>query len=200
MIMAINRVREIRRWLDFRYGEILPEDDAGRDDLLVLINYVVQVNRGDPIGAAVTEARGWAPWLDSIEAQCLAEEALRRPIKFKADTLATRLGVTHELRTLLGFKTIGACDLTRSQRDQAARQRRTDAERDRRRKKGVKPRDEYESKARALRAEAATLGVSYEALRKRMQRSAKARVSQVSGESIRDIQRLPHTWDMPVQS
>jgi hypothetical protein len=86
---------------------VLPEDDAGRDDLLVLINYVVQVNRGDPIGAAVRETRAWSPWLDSTEAKRLAEEALQRPIKFKADTLARRLGVTQELRILLGFKTIG---------------------------------------------------------------------------------------------
>jgi hypothetical protein len=105
--MAINRVREIRKWLEFQYGQVLPEDDAGRDDLLVLINYVVQVNRGDPIGAAVRETRAWSPWLDSTEAKRLAEEALQRPIKFKADTLARRLGVTQELRILLGFKTIG---------------------------------------------------------------------------------------------
>jgi hypothetical protein len=100
----------------------------------------------------------------------------------------------------LNLRSIGCCDLSRAQRDEAVRQRRTDAERDRRRKKGVRPRHEYESKARALRAEADALGVSYEALRKRMQRSAKAPVSQVCGGRIRDIQRLPHTWDKDVKS
>jgi len=49
-------------------------------------------------------------------------------------------------------------------------------------------------------ASADALGVSYEALRKRMQRSAKAPVSQVCGGRISDIQRLPHTWDKDVKS
>jgi hypothetical protein len=100
----------------------------------------------------------------------------------------------------LNLRSIGCCDLSRTERDKAARQRRTDAERKRRREKGVRPRDEYESKARATRAEADALGISYEALRKRRQRAAKAPVSQVRGNRISDIQRLPHTWEKDVKN
>jgi hypothetical protein len=68
-----------------------------------------------------------------------------------------------------------------------------------RREKGVRANDEYESKARAMRAEPEALGISYEALRERRQRAAKAPVSQVCDDRIRDIQRLPHTWDKQVK-
>jgi hypothetical protein len=90
--MAINRVREIRVWLQFRYGDVLPDDDGARDDLELLINYVVQVNRSDPVGAAVREARAWAPWFGQGDGRHLAERALQKPIKFKADTIARPFG------------------------------------------------------------------------------------------------------------
>jgi hypothetical protein len=200
-LVVVNRVRELRRFLSYRYGETLPDDDAGRDDLELLLSYVMQLKPGYGLPAMIREARAWAPWLRREDARALAERiAGRRPAKFKDDTIAARIGCTYAERTALNLRSIGCCDLSRTERDKAARQRRTDAERKRRREKGVRPRDEYESKARATRAEADALGISYEALRKRRQRAAKAPVSQVRGNRIADIQRLPHTWDKDVKN
>ena len=105
--------------------------------------------------------------------------ASKRPIKLKADSIAERIGCTMAVRTLLGLTTIGACDMTRAERDKATRKRRTAAERERQHGKGVIPREQYRAKAEALRAEAAALGITYETLRKRKLRAAKAALSQV---------------------
>ena len=51
------------------------------------------------------------------------------------------------VRILLRFTTIGACDLTRAERNKATRKHRTDAERERQRRKGVIPREQYESRS-----------------------------------------------------
>ncbi len=97
--------------------------------------------------------------------------ASKRRIKLKADSLAERIGCTMAVRTLLGLTTIGACDLTRAERNEATRSVRTDAERERERRKGVHPREQYRAKAEALRVEAAALGIAYETLRKRKRRA-----------------------------
>jgi hypothetical protein len=199
-LLVINRVRELRRFLSYRYGETLPDDDAGRDDLELLLSYVLQLNPGYGVPAMRAEAQAWAPWLSCDEAHALAERiAGRRPVKLRADIIAARIGCTYTERTLLNLKSIGCCDLTRAERDKAARQRRTEAQCERRREKGIRSRDEYESPARALRAEAEVLGISYETLRKRRQRAEQA-LSQVRGDRISVVQRLPHTWDKEVKA
>jgi hypothetical protein len=170
-LMAIMRTREITCWFRHRYGDSLPDDDAGREDLALFVNYLVQISRTNPINATVREARAWAPWLTETQARGIAERAIRQPIKLKADTLAAKLGVTDALRVALGFTTIGACDLTRAERDKAKKQRHAAAQRDRRRRNGAVPRAQYLDQAKVLRAEAAALGVTYDALRKRKRRA-----------------------------
>ena len=58
------RARELRSFLSHRYGDALPDDDAGRDDLALLLGYVMQLNPGRAVPAMIAEARAWAPWLD----------------------------------------------------------------------------------------------------------------------------------------
>jgi hypothetical protein len=174
-LQVINRARELRRHLAHRYGDAVPDDDAGRDDLALLLVYVMQLNPGMGVVAMATEARAWAPWLSRDAAAAFAEGiAARKPVKLKADAIAERIGCTYAERTLLGFTSIGACDLTRAERNKATRQRRTAAERERRRQNGAVTREQYRANAEALRAEAAALGISYEALRKRRQRAKNA--------------------------
>ena len=44
------RARELRSFLSYSYGDTLPDDDAGRDDLALLLGYVMQLNRPRPPG------------------------------------------------------------------------------------------------------------------------------------------------------
>jgi hypothetical protein len=143
-LTVLNRARELRGFFAHRYGEVLPDDDAGREDLALLLGYVMQLNPGRGVPAMIAEARAWAPWLGYDEAQEFAWRiAAERPIKLKADSIAAWLGCTYAERTMLGFTTIGACDLTRVERKKATRKRRTETERERCRKVGVRPRAEY---------------------------------------------------------
>lgn len=144
---TIVRTREVRLVLQRRYephGGMVPDDDAGRDDLEVLLSYVAEVNGlTDPIGRATREAMDWAPWMSKEEATRLAEHALRNPIRLIADDLAERLGVTYAMRTDLGLTTIGAIDVNKADRAQRRHERKREGMQATRRKAGVKPRDEY---------------------------------------------------------
>jgi hypothetical protein len=73
---------------------------------------------------------------------------------------------------------IGAIDMPKAERDRLREARKVEARKEKRRAAGVRSRADYESNARALRAEAAALGISPDALRKRRQRAASA-LSQV---------------------
>jgi hypothetical protein len=143
-LMVINRVREVRAVLATRYGDTLPDDDAGREGLVLLLSYVAQLNPGNAIPAIAAEARLLAPWMPYAERRAFAESIVASPPrKLKADTIAEKLDVTYAERTLLGLTTIGCYDLTRAERNKLTRCRKTDNERERRRRSGVKSRGEY---------------------------------------------------------
>jgi hypothetical protein len=187
------RAREITCWFAYRYDDTLPDDDAGRDDLAVLVNYLVQVNRHDPIGAAAREARAWAPWLTEADARRMAEHAIMHPRKYMADTLAEKLGVTEALRAHLGFTTIGASDLTRAERNKARRKRKTDAERDRRRRNGAVPRAQYRANSLSRSKPWEAEGISRRTWERR-------RVTQVRGRRIEDFNGRRTLASIPIES
>jgi hypothetical protein len=182
------RKREVRRWLTYRYGNTVPNDDAGRDDLAIYLLYVAQSNPADPVGAAVKEAVASAPWLSQVQAWGMAKRAANKPVRFKADKLAKRLGVTNDLCTQLRFTTIGACDLTRPERIEARRKRHAEAKRNKRRASGMPPRHEWleahsVSRAKPWEAE----GIS----RAQYYRRRKGTVRQVCPHRIRDEAGTP---------
>jgi hypothetical protein len=85
-------------------------------------------------------ARTWAPWMPADELASLIADVTANPRRFKADTVAARLGITAEIRTRLDLRTIGAIDERPSsgkksgggetaprRRTQAPRRRRADA-------------------------------------------------------------------------
>jgi hypothetical protein len=147
-LMVIKRVREVRTVLVAHYGDTMPDDGAGRDDLALLLGYVMQANPGNAVPAMMAEARALAPWLTHDERRKLVEQvAATKPTKLTADAIADRLGVTNAERNKLGLTTVGACDLTRAERNKATRKRRTDAERDRRRRGGAVSREQYEARS-----------------------------------------------------
>lgn len=138
---AAVRVAEIDRVLADRWGEVLPHDDAGLDDAHVMAHHLAR-RSGDPasrIGAWLDQR---APWLAPAGRQELIDRVLARPLRWKADTLAKRLGLTAADRDRLLIKTIGAIDETKEQRTERRKlKKRMDAEA-RRRRAGAKPRTE----------------------------------------------------------
>jgi hypothetical protein len=163
------RIGEIKRVLRDFYGE-LENDKEGRALFAILLHSIVSI--GSPARKLMRcqeERAEFAPWLSDDAFERMADQAIKRPRRWRADLLAQRLGVTDADRTRLKLHTIGATDCDKEERARL-RQERWNA------KRRKQTRAEYEGPASARRLEAAALGITVEALRKRQQRAAKTDV------------------------
>lgn len=153
------------------WGE-LDDDKEGRGLFAILLHTLAHRPAFEKL--AVAARAEFAPWLPDDAFECIADEAIRLKRKWKADTLAQRLGLTYADQQRLGvWRFIGAVDVPKAERDRRRSERRNANRKAKNRAAGVKPRPEYEANAKADRAEAKALGISYEAFRKRKQRAAK---------------------------
>ncbi len=125
-----------------QYGRALPDDDAGRDDARIMVHHLALIS-GDQHARVKSWLTVWAPWMSAEQIIALTDAVIAKPLRYRADTLGKKIGLTAEVRTRLGIKTIGACDMTKAEREAARQARKVQAKRKRRRKQGVKPRAEY---------------------------------------------------------
>jgi len=89
-------------------GAPLPDDDDGRDSIKLVFQVLSTTSRADL--RMVDVARTWAPWFPPDELAAMVADVTAHPRRFKADTVAARLGITDKIRTLLKLRTIGAID------------------------------------------------------------------------------------------
>jgi hypothetical protein len=136
-LLTLIRMRELERLFARRYGRLLPDDAAGRDDLIVAAHHIAFL-RGDVIKHIVGWARAWAPWMPSAVAERLAERVAAEPRKWTADALAWRLRLSMAERTELKITTIGAFDMSKAEREVERKRKRREAERARRAKRSTK--------------------------------------------------------------
>jgi hypothetical protein len=109
------RMAELFRFFNWLYGKApLPNDDAGRDDIKLLFQVLSTTH--DAARRMVDVARTWAPWLPADEFAALVDDVVAHPRRFRADTIAARLGITAAIRELLDLRTIGAIDKPAEQR------------------------------------------------------------------------------------
>jgi hypothetical protein len=123
--LAHLRWRELQRLLRHRYGVVMPDTDAARRDLEILIGYAVLTGK-----KVQHQAELWAPWLGEDEVDHLA--AHQRPILHKADDLARKLDLRYCDRQALAITTIGSVDVDQAERDRLRCQRRNERKRDKR--------------------------------------------------------------------
>lgn len=125
--IASLRVKELRRLFDDRYPAGIPDDDAGRDDVELMLCHLAQLR--DAPFAIDNFLAAKAPWFSSagVDAAGLSRHRLT------ADALAARLGLTFDDRTRLGITTIGAVDRDARQRAEIQREKHRERERRRRR-------------------------------------------------------------------
>jgi hypothetical protein len=122
--------RQIRCVLEWRYWRILPDDDAGRDDAALMLQYLAHVPHAELKMPEFLDT--WCPWMKQAERDAFMRTARRsRRPPYKADDLADRLGVDFATRQFLGLTQIGATDVRKAAR--VARRKRRRRERDRRR-------------------------------------------------------------------
>jgi hypothetical protein len=158
-VRTVVRQRNLEKLFDYRYGPTLPDDDAGRDDLFIAGHNIAQL-RGDAAEHIRAWASLWAPWIADDELSALIEKIAQAPLRWRADTLAWRLGLTDEVRTLLGITTIGAIDCSKAERAARRRMRNNQDKTARRREAGAISRAEYESSSVARAEPWEALGIS----------------------------------------
>lgn len=145
MQLVALRLHDLARLFRHRYGTVLPDDDAGRDDLAVAVNHLASLAR--PRRHIANWISLWAPWLSIAEHDAIVGPALANPMYWKADPLAWRLRLTKEERTMLGITTIGAIDQNKAARVKRRRQIERERKARARRANGSTPRKQYEAQS-----------------------------------------------------
>jgi hypothetical protein len=159
--MSALRLAELRRLFFSRYGRSLPDDDAGRDDALIMAHHLAWAGPRHAAGKRIRAGYEIAaPWAASPEVAEIVTKVTDRPIRWKADTLAKVLNLTEAERKRLHIRTIGAIDCTKDERKQARKLYQRQRKRAERRAKGAKPRTEYEAKSKNRTKPWIALGIS----------------------------------------
>jgi hypothetical protein len=115
-IMRRLRLGDVRRLLRSRWGPILPNDDAGREDLQELLLPISVGPHAELKMPKVVEIH--APWMRQDEAQQLIDRINRTPLcerKPTAKQLGKRQYVTNQDRERLRLWTIAPHDMTPEQ-------------------------------------------------------------------------------------
>jgi hypothetical protein len=110
-VIAVLRISELERYLRLRYGTVLPDDHAGREDLVILLNHVAH-NRTDRGGKMLGFVQRWAPWMPPNESEALIAMILAKPRKYSPKRLGELLRLTEAERRQLCITTIRAFDAT----------------------------------------------------------------------------------------
>ena len=128
------RLGDLSRLLRHRHrGELLSDDDAGREDLEELL-FVVSLGSADSGGAMKATIRLRAPWLPDAEANLLIASILRVPRNLRMRTardLGDRMNLLNAERKRLHLKTIKPADMT----DEQLAEQRMAQDRDRKRQR-----------------------------------------------------------------
>jgi hypothetical protein len=106
------RLGNLRKLFRDRYGPTLPNDDAGREDLMELL---LPISLGPHATIQMPNAiEVWAPWMQPGETGAIIDQINLMPIwerKPDARKLGERLGVTNGQRERLRLWTIAPCDM-----------------------------------------------------------------------------------------
>lgn len=203
-------MRELERILAYRYGETLPDDDAGRDDLLLAAMHIAATfkNPAEHIPGWVAL---WAPWLSQAECDDLIARVTAKSFTLLADTMAWRLGLTMAERTMLRITTIGAIDCNKEARLQRRQDQKNAGKEARRRKAGAVTRTEYEVRSDARTKPWEAMGMSRRTWYAKgkpqpmktaaKQPKSKANTSaQVRGQQMKEYSLGPHLCNQPQAS
>jgi hypothetical protein len=156
--IAMLRIAELRRLYRARYGHTLPDDDAGRDDALIMAYHLAKrpdADRNIPVWLGL-----WAPWMCETEVAKVTTKVLAKPLRWRADKLAIRLNLNEAERQRLRITTIGAVDVDKEERRRRRQARNHLRKKLMRRARGAKPRIEYETNSISRNKPWQTCGMS----------------------------------------
>lgn len=128
-----------------RYGPIQTDDDAGMEDAILMLHHFALRQTAD----RQWEMNAWldrrAPFIAGEERKEVIAKVFRKPILFKPDTLATKLGLTYARRQRLGITTIGSIDMPAEARKEIRKEKARARKAAARRAAGCSSRTEYEA-------------------------------------------------------
>jgi hypothetical protein len=153
------RLGNLRTLFRHRYGPTLPDDDAGREDLLELLLPISLGSEPDLKMRYAIEI--WAPWMGKTRE--LIDQINQMPLwqrKPKAGPLGRRLNVTYREREELKLWTIAPCDVNEKGMELLRKRKKRERMRRMRQRKGSKSRREYEGNTISRTKPWLTLGIS----------------------------------------
>ena len=153
LYLHIGRIRigDLTKLFGRRYGGgrlyVFPDDDAGREDLKIMLQHYSHTNPYRIHGVAKVRA----PWMEAPDVWHLVEQVFAYPRKWRAATIGRELNVTFEEWKVLRLRTIKPANV--SEKDLSAYRKEKDRLRQlrRRRKAGAKDRREYLAKNKISR-------------------------------------------------
>jgi hypothetical protein len=150
-----NRLADLRKLYQARYGHEFPDDDAGREDLF---EFLLPISNSliEPAKRMRQAIELWAPWMAETEIESTVAHVSRMPIwerKPGARLLGQRLRLTNAEREQLKIKTIKPVDMTDDELDEQRRAKARARERRRRQERGAKPRAQSLSRIKPWLAE-----------------------------------------------
>jgi len=138
-------IGDIRRLLHQRYGPTLPDDDAGRDDLCLLLG-PISLDPKSSVDKMAAQIEIIAPWMPTIEAKELIGSLTNLPLfwrKQPAKEIGERLRLTNAERERLRLWRIAPVDITS---EELIEQRKA-KDRMRKRKRSQRSRADYRANA-----------------------------------------------------
>jgi hypothetical protein len=171
---ARRRLNEIARVVMHRHGRLPATDD--RPIYLKAAAWHLNPRDGDLHFALENWCRRVGATLPSEQINRIVEDT--KPWKLRADRIAKMLKVTDAERTALRLTTIGACDVSKTERLRRRKERHRAAQQARRRKRGVMPRDQYLALSLSRTKPWEALGIS----RRTWERRGKPTLTQVRAQ------------------
>jgi hypothetical protein len=138
-----QRIGDLNKIFAHRYGGaredyVFPDDDAGLEDLKILLHHYA-LNNPLAIPRIIKNRASWAG------SEKLQEEIFTYPRKWRADTLGRILRLTAGEWRVLRLRTIAPIDMIREERRRDSQVRNRDRQCFKRRRAGMKPRQEWEA-------------------------------------------------------
>jgi hypothetical protein len=157
--VAKLRITDIDWYLHHRYGAGLPNDDAGREDLVLLLNHIAQ-NRENPYNKMIRAARLWALWMPRAEAEALVAQILEKPRRYQAKTLGRLMRLTRQEHQLGHIQTIRPFDKDDAEVAEETRRKDREKKRAKRQRNGAVSREEYLANSKSRSEPWKPLGMS----------------------------------------
>ena len=143
----IRRLRygALLKLLRHRWGHVLPDDDAGRDDLWLLVTNV-SLAAAEPEKKMHHVIEIWAPWMSTEEREAYVKHVWGLDMYERTPTakeLGQRLGLTNTEREALKLWPFLPFDKTEEELAEQAKVRERERRARKRREKGIRTREAY---------------------------------------------------------